>query len=311
MQTSFRRLSALVSMALTFSLILGVTPTAAFAQRVKPFDGAEAVKRGKYWAYKKIPYSQAGYRAGYRRDCSGFVSMAWNLPENLVTWRIPLVAKRIGKHQLQAGDVLLDHTSGSKHVILFERWANKQKTKYVGIEQTGQDGVDRTVRRVLPYPYRVNKSRYKPWRYVGMDRYWRAIPKRERLAVRGYKGPELTPAQVRARRDAAAERRAAERTAALQSERASAEREARARLLKAQEKIEERRTARKRGAEGITLPETGPRSVVGEIVVSLAETVFTPVVGEPQLRTPKAGNGAGAKKPARKPADMSAPTTAR
>src|SRR4051794_18585940 len=38
-----------------------------------------AIERGFGWLDAHVPYSQSAYRAGYRTDCSGFVSMCWQL----------------------------------------------------------------------------------------------------------------------------------------------------------------------------------------------------------------------------------------
>jgi hypothetical protein len=186
----------LARIACAASLVTAAWPGAAIAAKSPAPDSAAAIAIGRTWTDVGVPYSQAGYRDGYRRDCSGFVSMVWGLPENLVTWRIPLVAKRIGKADLRRGDVLLDFESGSKHVVVFEKWANPDKTAFVTLEQTGQDGVDRAIRRVVAYPYRVNKRFYQPWRYVGMDRYWASIPASHLQPVAGYTGSVPVPDSV-------------------------------------------------------------------------------------------------------------------
>ena len=38
-----------------------------------------AMERGFTWLDADVAYSQAKYYKGYRTDCSGFVSMAWEL----------------------------------------------------------------------------------------------------------------------------------------------------------------------------------------------------------------------------------------
>lgn len=269
MQSILRRTPVALTVALlSFALTLGASPTAAVAQREERFDGSLAVKRAKTWTSTKVSYSQVGSRGGYRRDCSGFVSMAWDLPVNLVTWRIPLVAKRIRKNDLRAGDVMLDYTSGSKHVILFERWVDAKHTRYVGLEETGQSGVDRAIRRVLPYPYRVNGARYRPWRYVGMDRYWKSIPKSERQRVRGYRGPELTPDQARIRREAAVLHHAEQKAEETRREAQRSEDAARALARKAEV------SHRAQPMESVDTHDPG--RVIGDIVVTLAERVLQP-----------------------------------
>ncbi|KAL0244174.1 hypothetical protein GEMRC1_008259 [Eukaryota sp. GEM-RC1] len=114
--------------------------------------------RGKSWVDKKIPYSQKKTYQGYRTDCSGFVSMCWGEKKPGYTTRtINQVSHTISKGSLQAGDALLN--AGS-HVVLFVKWANSAKTKYVSYEESGSKG---SVARVTPYPYWSGS--YHPIRY--------------------------------------------------------------------------------------------------------------------------------------------------
>lgn len=207
----------LVAATLAAMMMAGVTAVPAIALEEGRLDRPQAIKRAHYWAKRGVPYSQTGWNGGYRRDCSGLVSYAWDLPENITTWRIPLVAKKIGKNSLMQGDVLLNARGGAggRHVVIFEKWANKQKTAYIGIEQTGASGIDKTVRRKLPYPYKFDKGLYKPYRYVGMAKYYEKLPKGQRQPVKGYKGRVVTPQAVAAAKKAeAAAKKAAEAKAA-------------------------------------------------------------------------------------------------
>lgn len=196
-RSSSRRRTAEQSRRLVaLAVVVGLALTAWLAAP-KPAPGAldrdDVIERAQSWTEIGVPYSQLDYRHGYRTDCSGFVSMAWNLPENLTTWRIPLVAERIDKDELAPGDVLLDHTSDNRHVVIFERWANASRTRYIGLECTGQQQVMGSLRRELPYPYRINAKHYKPWRYVSMDRYWEETPQSSWQPVDGYRGPIAAP----------------------------------------------------------------------------------------------------------------------
>lgn len=241
-----------------------------------------------------------GYRGGYRRDCSGFVSYAWDLPENLVTWRLPLVTKRIGKSQLRAGDILLNHRAGpgARHVVMFEKWANKRKTRYYGLEQTGQSGVDRAIRRVLPYPYRFQKSMYKPYRYVGMSRYYAKIARSQRQPVRGYRGRVETPVMAKARRAAAARReRVRERAEKAEVSREAA-RQRREALLLAAEAASRAASSTAVGVSQDTASEKpGPlmrRAVrasdaVATAIVRLVEPGARSAVAAPRARSRKDG----------------------
>ena len=255
------------AIALASSIALGTLGTAAPASAAvrspKSFDRKDVIKRAKSWTKRRVPYSQVGYRNGYRRDCSGFLSMAWGLPENLVTWRVPTVAKRIPKRALKPGDVLLN-VRGSRHVVIFEKWANKRRTKYWVLEQTGQSGVDSAIRRKVPYPYRYQGSMYKPYRYVGMKGFYKAIPKGDRQPVRN----RATIRKMKAQENRRAEWR---RTAKLRRE-AREERRERAIAREKAAKREERRAAAKAA-------ETTSSTVQGD-----ARTV-APRAGEPKRAT--------------------------
>ncbi|MEI7031260.1 FG-GAP-like repeat-containing protein [Streptomyces pratensis] len=130
-----------------------------------PITRSAVIARAKTWVAAKVPYSMNDYREGYRTDCSGLISMAWNLGTNAWTGNLDTYATRISKGELKKGDMLLFHnpsnpTSGS-HVVLFERWTDSSKTSYVGIEQTPPHAV----RRTIPYSYFNNSGSYLPYRY--------------------------------------------------------------------------------------------------------------------------------------------------
>ena len=159
--------------------------------RSASLDRTVVIERAESWTDQGVPYSQTKHRDGYRMDCSGFVSMAWDLPENLTTWRIPLVAEEIAKDDLKPGDVLLDYKSEDRHVVIFEKWANDERTAYWGLESSGHPDIEGAVRRMLPYPYLINTKYYRPYRYVGMDAYWDKVPGSDRQPVQGYDGKEV------------------------------------------------------------------------------------------------------------------------
>lgn len=92
----------------------------------------QVLTRGRSWVAKKVSYSQSRYYRGYRRDCSGFVSMAWKLGRSYTTRSISSRARRIRISSLKPGDAVL--VPG--HVSLFVRWKNKRKGTYVAMEQT-------------------------------------------------------------------------------------------------------------------------------------------------------------------------------
>lgn len=108
------------------------------------------------WGGGPVPYLSSGDPAtwfgGYRRDCSGYASMALGLAgpgldgDTLAERSMP-----IPKIALRAGDLLINARPGSAgHVVIFDRWVDAAMTSYVGFEQSGDGG---THHRVIPYPY--------------------------------------------------------------------------------------------------------------------------------------------------------------
>ena len=100
------------------------------------------IERAARWSDNPVAYSMEKYFDGYRADCSGYVSMAWNLSESRTTWTLVDVCGRqpIGKNDLRPGDVLIkndvnDPQYGS-HVVIFAGWADAERTAYRGYEQT-------------------------------------------------------------------------------------------------------------------------------------------------------------------------------
>src|SRR3989442_6238715 len=67
------------------------------------------IQQATRWADTQVPYDMNAYLDGYRTDCSGYVSMAWNLSWSRTTQRLVDVCGRnpISKDGLQPGDVLI------------------------------------------------------------------------------------------------------------------------------------------------------------------------------------------------------------
>ncbi|NEA39255.1 C40 family peptidase, partial [Streptomyces sp. SID11385] len=101
---------------------------------------------------------------GYRQDCSGFVSMAWDLRSNQWTGSLASFGERITKDELKPGDMLLFHNprnpEDGSHVTLFGGWADAAHTKYTAYEQTPPH----TRRQTTPYAYWTDSSEYVPYR---------------------------------------------------------------------------------------------------------------------------------------------------
>lgn len=92
----------------------------------KVLTRAQVFARGKSWVTAKVPYSQAGCYSNaygnYRRDCSGFVSMAWGLTYSRTTADIRGVTTTISRSSLKNGDALWRRDSSVQHMALFVEW---------------------------------------------------------------------------------------------------------------------------------------------------------------------------------------------
>ncbi|MFJ2814397.1 peptidoglycan-binding protein [Streptomyces sp. NPDC091279] len=137
--------------------------------RIPPTTRAEIIDRAKKWVDAQVPYSMNAYWSdGYRQDCSGYVSMAWNLSGNEWTGSLDQYGDRIDKDELQPGDILLFHNPADpekgSHVVLFGGWTDAAHTTYTAYEQTRPH----TRRQSTPYTYWSNSSRYLPYRYKGL-----------------------------------------------------------------------------------------------------------------------------------------------
>ncbi|WP_327285655.1 MULTISPECIES: peptidoglycan-binding protein [unclassified Streptomyces] len=136
---------------------------------VRRIDRTSIITRAKLWLDAKVPYSMSTYWSdGYRQDCSGFVSMAWNLGTNEWTGSLDKFATKITKEELLPGDMLLFHnpadpTNGS-HVVLFGGWVDETRTHYVAYEQTRPN----TRKGATPYGYWNNATKYLPYRFNGV-----------------------------------------------------------------------------------------------------------------------------------------------
>lgn len=85
-----------------------------------------AISRGFEWFADGVPYSQSASHEGYRTDCSGFVSMCWQLGQSYTTadfaggsskW------KSLSSYEaLVPGDALVRRSGGSGHAVLFVGW---------------------------------------------------------------------------------------------------------------------------------------------------------------------------------------------
>lgn len=97
-----------------------------------PITRAEILSRAQFWVDRRVTYTVTGPWAadpqgkGYRRDCSGLVSMAWHLASSRSTatfngWSGVFVLPSLD--DLKPGDALLR----PGHIELFARWVNPQR----------------------------------------------------------------------------------------------------------------------------------------------------------------------------------------
>lgn len=130
---------------------------------------AAIMDRAEKWVASQVPYSMTKYWSdGYRQDCSGYVSMAWNLGTNEWTGSLATFGTKISRAELQPGDILLFHnladpTQGS-HVTIFGGWTDSTHSHYIAYEQASP----RTRKASTPMAYWSNSSKYLAYRYKGL-----------------------------------------------------------------------------------------------------------------------------------------------
>jgi cell wall-associated NlpC family hydrolase len=122
--------------ALTVS---GCTPSAILA--AAPDDTRRAIlKRALAWVDDEVPYSQSSTHGGYRTDCSGLVSMAWQLarPGATTASLAPYdtsSSQPIAWDELAPGDALNVHEGGLGHAMLFAGWRDDGHTSACVIQE--------------------------------------------------------------------------------------------------------------------------------------------------------------------------------
>ena len=130
-------------LAITLSMAFLLSP--ALSQRAHALTRVEVLSRANSWVAKRVPYSQRGSYQGYRRDCSGMVSMAWGLNRSYSSHTIRTRARKIALSQLRPGDAVL--TPG--HVEIFGGWKNQKQRTYISVGQSTWGGhAKRSVRRL-------------------------------------------------------------------------------------------------------------------------------------------------------------------
>jgi hypothetical protein len=108
------------------------------------------------WQGSPVPYVSSSDPAtwfhGYRRDCSGYASMALGLPgPGLDTAALAAASTPVSRGALTAGDLLINPAAGPDgHVVIFDRWTDATRSHYWGYEQAGDTG---TTHHIIPFPY--------------------------------------------------------------------------------------------------------------------------------------------------------------
>ena len=92
------------------------------------------IQRAVKWVSDGVLYSQTATHEGYRRDCSGFVSMAWQdaKPGASTAGLAPYdtsVSRAISWSELQTGDAINLRAGSHHHVMLWGMWLDSGHTK--------------------------------------------------------------------------------------------------------------------------------------------------------------------------------------
>ncbi|AXX29020.1 hypothetical protein KCV87_11950 [Actinosynnema pretiosum subsp. pretiosum] len=131
-----------------------ITSTAEAAPQV---SRQELLDRAASWLTanngEQVPYHNDQYWDGWRQDCSGYVSMAAKLATpgpNTVGLASADFTHDIAVADMLPGDLFIDSTGGAvsdRHVVIFEKWNNPEKTEYTAYEQRGDHGTDHRARK--------------------------------------------------------------------------------------------------------------------------------------------------------------------
>ncbi|MFF1459795.1 peptidoglycan-binding protein [Streptomyces sp. NPDC058330] len=144
-------------------------PPASTPTAVRATTRDEIMRRAEKWVSARVPYSMTAYWSdGYRQDCSGFVSMAWDLGGNEWTGSLAGFGTKIARADLQPGDILLFHNpadpAAGSHVTIFGGWTDGTHSHYTAYEQTRPS----TRKATTPMAYWSNSAQYVAYRYKGL-----------------------------------------------------------------------------------------------------------------------------------------------
>lgn len=141
---------ALIAIPLMMAVSFGAMTAPAHA-----ITRTNVIKRANHWIKHRVKYSQHARFGGYRRDCSGFVSMAWKLKTSYTSSSIRRKAHRISWRNLKPGDAV----RRPGHVEIFGGWKNRAKRSYWALEEStwGKPAL----RRVKTFKHGNSALRYK------------------------------------------------------------------------------------------------------------------------------------------------------
>ena len=132
--------------------------------------------RAQRWLSEQVPYSQTSWWRDadgiYRQDCSGYVSMAWGLNQNIDFWtgNLNTVSHVIDASTLLPGDILLS----SSHTVIFAGWADAAHTMFDYYEEA-HSGTN--ARFVVDAPLsRYLAGGFTPFRYDGVTGDGSSLP---------------------------------------------------------------------------------------------------------------------------------------
>ncbi|MFH8615016.1 hypothetical protein ACH4E8_08050 [Streptomyces sp. NPDC017979] len=120
------------------SQVTGTGTLGAHARPGGPVTREQVIKRAQAWVDQEVMYSQSKWwthpttGGPYRQDCSGFVSMAWQLPTSETTHTLPGRAHRIDKKDLKPGDLL----NSTQHALLFGAWVDSAKGTFTYYQES-------------------------------------------------------------------------------------------------------------------------------------------------------------------------------
>ena len=103
---------------------------------LEEFD--KGIKEGKYAGNVPEDKSRSGSYCSVGVDCSGLLTLCWNLPKKIATRDIPNIAEIIEIEEMKQGDVFA--IPGS-HVMLFENFIDVEKTRVRIIDSTRSTGI--------------------------------------------------------------------------------------------------------------------------------------------------------------------------